>query len=151
MFAADAEAQQAGRDVVLSGEFGAPFEGGLDAADAGGVGDDLEVCANLVGGGGVGDFEAEHGPESAHLASGELVLRVAGQAWISDPADRWMRCKAAGNLAGGFLGVAQPDREGSCAPEGEEAFEAAGGGSGGLAAADESCVILRSLARDHAE
>src|SRR5215469_2296634 len=41
MFAADAQAQEPGGQVALSGEFAAPFDGGFDAAQAGGVDDKL--------------------------------------------------------------------------------------------------------------
>src|SRR5207302_8781765 len=41
VFAADAQAQQPGRHVFLAGEPAAPLDGAFDAAQAGGVDDDL--------------------------------------------------------------------------------------------------------------
>jgi hypothetical protein len=72
VFAADAQAQEPGRHVhvFLSGEFAAPLDGAFDAAQAGGVDDDVQGAAEPVGGGGVGDFEGQHGAEAGHLRGG---------------------------------------------------------------------------------
>ena len=100
MFAADAEPEQSVRDVLLAGELRPPLDSGLHSTDARGVGDNLELCADGVGGGAVGDLEAEHGPEPAHLPGGARVLRVLGKAGVADPADRRVCRQPAGQLAG---------------------------------------------------
>jgi hypothetical protein len=65
--------------------------------------------------------------------------------------DRRVRLQTARELVGGFLCLPQPDRERACAAEGEEALEGAGGGAGDLAAADETCVVLRTSAHRDAQ
>src|SRR6185437_8651257 len=83
VFAADAEAQEPGGDVALSGELAAPLDGALDAAQAGGVDDDAQVIAEPVGGGSVGDLEGQHGAEAGHLRGGGAVSGVAGKARVA--------------------------------------------------------------------
>src|SRR6266700_1660589 len=70
VFAADAQAQQPGRHVFLAGELAAPLDGAFDAAQAGGVDDDMYGVAEPVGGGGVGDLEGQYGAEAGHLRGG---------------------------------------------------------------------------------
>jgi hypothetical protein len=55
MFAADAQAQEPGGYVFLSGELAAPLDGAFDAAQAGGVDDDVHGVAEAVGSGGAAD------------------------------------------------------------------------------------------------
>jgi hypothetical protein len=60
VFAADAQAQEPGGHVFLSGELAAPLDGAFDAAQAGGVDDDVQGVAEAVGCGGVGDLEGQY-------------------------------------------------------------------------------------------
>jgi hypothetical protein len=57
VFAADAQAQESRGHVFLSWELAAPLDGAFDAAEAGGVHDDVHGVAEEVSGGGVGDLE----------------------------------------------------------------------------------------------
>ena len=88
MFAADAEPEQSVGDVLLAGKLRSSFDSGLHSTDASGMGENLELCADGVSGGAVGDLEAEHGPEPAHLPGGAHVVRVIGKAGSGpDPTD----------------------------------------------------------------
>src|SRR5206468_8212654 len=76
VLAADAQAQEPGGYVFLSGELAAPFDGAFDAAQAGGVDDEVQGVAEAVRGGGVGDLEGQYGAEAGHLRGGGAVSGV---------------------------------------------------------------------------
>ena len=130
VFAADAEAQESGRDVFLSGELAAPFDGAFDAAQAGGVDDDVQGVAEPVGGGGVGDLEGQHGSEAGHLRGGPAVPGVAGKAGVTDAADGGVLVEPPGEFAGVALAAVEPQGQGAQAAQRQEGFQGSGGGAG---------------------
>ena len=151
VFAADAEAEQTGRDVVLARKLGPALDGRLHASDAGGMGDDLDPAAHRVAGRSIRDLEAQHRSEPAHLAGSQFMLRMRRQTRIADAADRRMYGQPTGEFARGLLSLTQANGESAGAAQGEEALEGARGGAGDLAAANQSGVISRGAAHDDAE
>src|ERR1700730_14562720 len=100
VFAADAEAQESGGYVFLFGKLAAPLDGALDAAQAGGVDNDVQGVAEPVGGADVGALEGQHGTEAGHLRGGGAVSGVAGQAGVAYAADGGVPVEPAGEFAG---------------------------------------------------
>jgi hypothetical protein len=127
VFAADAQAQQPGRHVFLAGELAAPLDGAFDAAQAGGVDDDMYGVAEPVGGGGVGDLEGQHGAEAGHLRGGGLVSGVAGQAGVAHASDGGMLVEPAGEFGGVGLAAVEPQGKGAQAAQRQEGLEGSGG------------------------
>ena len=134
MFAADAEAQEPGGYVFLSGEFAAPLDGAFDAAQAGGVDDDVQGVAEPVSGGGVGDLEGQHCPEARHLRGGGAVSGVAGKAGVAHAADSGVMVEPAGEFGGVALAAVEPQGQGAQAAQRQEGFESSGGCAGQAAA-----------------
>jgi len=134
VFAADAEAQEPWGHVCLSWEFAAPFYGGFDAAQAGGVDDDVEGIAEAVSGGGVGYFEGQHGAEAGHLRSGGAVPGMAGEAGVARAADGRVLIEPAGEFAGVGLAAVQPQGKGAQAAQCQKGLQGAGGCAGEAAA-----------------
>src|SRR5262249_26501036 len=130
----DAQAQQPGWEVFLSGELAASFDGGFDAAQAGGMGDDVQVVAGAVRGGGVGDLEGQHGAEAGHLRGGGAVSGVAGQAGVAYAAGGGVAVELAGEFGGVGLATVEPQGQGAQAAQGQEGFQGPGGGAGQAAA-----------------
>src|SRR5580692_7107256 len=134
VFAADAEAQQPGGDVFLPGEFAAPLDGAFNAAQAGGVDDDVQGVAEPVGGGGVGDLEGQHGAEAGHLRGGGAVSGVAGQAGVAYAADGGVLAESAGEFAGVMLAAVEPQGQGAQAAQRQECLYGSRGRAGYAAA-----------------
>src|SRR5215469_15709886 len=108
VFAADAQAQEPGGHVALSGELAASFDGAFHAPQAGGVNDDVHGVAEAVGCGGVGDLEGEHGAEAGHLGGGGAVSGVAGKAGVAYAGDGGVLVEAAGEFGGVALAAVEP-------------------------------------------
>jgi len=120
VFAADAQAQEPGGHVALSGELAAPLDGAFDAAQAGGADDDLHGVAEAVSCGGVGDFEGQHCPEAGHLRGGDAVSGVAGKAGVAHAADGRVVIEPAGEFAGVALAAVQPQGKSAQAAQRQE-------------------------------
>src|SRR5580692_4519481 len=130
VFAADAEAQQPGGDVFLAGELAAPLDGAFDAAQAGGVDDDVQGVAEPVGGAGVGDLEGQHGAEAGHLRGGGVVSGVAGEAGVAYAADGGVLVEPAGEFGGVGLAAVESQGQGAQAAQRQEGFQGSWGGAG---------------------
>ena len=123
-----------GGHVALSGELAAPLDGAFDAAQAGGVDDDVHGVAEPVGGGGVGDLEGQHGAEAGHLRGGGAVSGVAGKAGVAHAADGRMLVEPAGEFGGVALAAIEPQGKGAQAAQRQEGLQGSGGGAGQAAA-----------------
>ena len=134
MFAPDAEAQEPGGHVALSGELASPLDGAFDAAQAGGVDDDAQVVAEPVGGGSVGDLEGQHGTEAGHLRGGGAVSGVAGKARVAHAADGRMLIEPAGEFGGVALAAIEAQGQSAQAAQRQEGFQGSGGCAGHAAA-----------------
>ena len=105
---AHAQSQQRRWHVLLPGNAGPPFDGGLDGAEAGGMLDELQSSADGVGVGGVATHvERDDRPEALELASRGIVSGVARQAGIARQRDVWMAREALGQCQG-VPGAAPP-------------------------------------------
>ena len=127
MFAADAQAQEPGGDVFLSWELAAPLDGAFDAAQTGGVDDDVHGVAEAVSCGGAGDLEGQHCPEPGHLRGGGAVSGVAGKTGIAHAADGRMLVEPAGEFAGVALATIEPQGKGAQAAQRQKGLQGSGG------------------------
>ena len=116
--------------MFLSGELAAPLDGAFDAAEAGGVDDDVHAIAEAVSGGGVGDLEGQHGAEAGHLRGGGEVSGVAGKAGVAHPADGRMPVEPAGEFGGVTLAAVEPQGKGAQAAQRQEGFQGSRGRAG---------------------
>jgi len=120
VFAADAQAQEPGGQMPLSGELAAPLDGGFDAAQAGGADDDLHGVAEAVSCGGVGHLEGQHCPEAGHLRGGCAVSGVAGKTGVARAADGRVFIEPAGEFAGVALAAVEPQGKSAQAAQRQE-------------------------------
>ncbi len=146
MFAADAEAEQAGWQVLLAWDGGAALDGGLDGAEAGGVAHDGERLTDAIGRGGTTtDIEGDERAEAAEGAGREIVLRVAGEAGVADALDAGGGFEACGDVYRAGLAGGEAEGERARAARGQERFEHAGRGAGEFAGVDECFVQVVGL------
>ena len=138
MFAADAQAQEPGGHMTLSGELAAPLDGGFDAAQTGGADDDLHGVAEAVSCGGVGHLEGEHCPEAGHLRGGCAVSGVAGETGVAHAADGRVFIEAAGEFAGVTLAAVEAQGKGAQAAQRQEGLQGSGGRARQAAAVTDS-------------
>ena len=98
VLASDAEAQEAGWEMLLPGQLGPALDGAFYSAEAGSGPDEADGVADGVGCCRVGQLEAEHGAGSAHLRGCAVVPGVTGQARVTHPGDSGVVGEAAGQF-----------------------------------------------------
>jgi hypothetical protein len=133
----------------LAGDGGSAFHGRLDPAQAGGVVDDPDRSAYVVGTlGSSAHVEGHDCTEPVHEAAGRLVRRMIRPPGVTHDLHAGVAGEAVGQVGGRRAGLAKSHRQGAHPSDGEIGLEGTGGRSGQLPSRPQLLGVLVG-GRDH--
>ena len=101
VFDANAEPEQAGREVVLARDGGAALDRGLDRSEAGRMTDQFDALADEVGRRcAAGNVEGDHAAERGELFDCDPMCGMCRQSGVADDLDGGVLDESPGDFAG---------------------------------------------------